>query len=260
MGGRGAAGPRRGRGGGGPMAQATPAWGCRGAVEANAMRSPGASQPIWSDRAAAGQELAARLHAWAHRRDTTLVALPRGGVAVAAEIAQALELPLTTWAVRKLALPTSPEFAIGAIAPGGVVLWDPASSRGLINYPDLRRLILEREGQELQRRQRLFADAQPEQLRGRQLILVDDGIATGLTVRAALLSLRQLQPEGLILAVPVVTHRVLQQLRTLVNGAVALAPVDDLLAVGCHYRRFEQLSDNDVLHLLASCRHLVPAP
>lgn len=223
------------------------------------MGSRGASLPTWSDRAAAGQELAGRLRSWAHRRDTTLVALPRGGVGVAVVIARALELPLTTWAVRKLALPTSPEFAIGALAPG-VVLWDPASSRGLINYPDLRRTILDREGHELRRRQHLFADAQPDQLRGRQLIVVDDGIATGLTMRAALLSLRQLEPQRLILAVPVAANRVLRELRALVEEAVVLAPVDDLLAVGCHYGRFEQLSDHDVLNLLASCQRLVPSP
>lgn len=219
------------------------------------MRSRGACHPYWTDRSAAGVELAAQLEPWRNQADSTvLVALPRGGVAVAAEIARALNLPLTTWAVRKLALPTSPEFAVGAIAPGDVVLWDPASSRGLINYPDLRRTILEREGRELIRRQQLFGDASPEQLSHRQLIVVDDGIATGLTVRAALVSLRKLRPRRLILAVPVVASRVLHELRDLVDEAVVLAPVDDLIAVGCHYFRFEQLSDADVLNLLASCR------
>ncbi|MEN9539911.1 MAG: hypothetical protein RLZZ459_2 [Cyanobacteriota bacterium] len=218
------------------------------------MRSRGACHPYWTDRSAAGVELAAQLEPWRNQADSTvLVALPRGGVAVAAEIARELNLPLTTWAVRKLALPTSPEFAVGAIAPGDVVLWDPASSRGLINYPDLRRTILEREGRELIRRQQLFGDATPEQLSHRQLIVVDDGIATGLTVRAALVSLRKLRPRRLILAVPVVATRVLQELRDLVDEAVVLAPVDDLIAVGCHYFRFEQLSDADVLNLLASC-------
>ena len=218
------------------------------------MRSRGACHPYWTDRSAAGVELAAQLEHWRNQADSTvLVALPRGGVAVAAEIARALNLPLTTWAVRKLALPTSPEFAVGAIAPGDVVLWDPASSRGLINYPDLRRTILEREGRELIRRQQLFGDATPDQLSNRQLIVVDDGIATGLTVRAALVSLRKLRPRRLILAVPVVATRVLQELRDLVDEAVVLAPVDDLIAVGCHYFRFEQLSDADVLNLLAAC-------
>ena len=219
------------------------------------MGSRGACHPYWSDRTAAGVELAARLEPWRHQAESTvLVALPRGGVAVAAEIARQLHLPLTTWAVRKLALPTNPEFAIGALAPGDVVLWDPATSRGLINDPDLRRTILERETRELQRRQQVFGDAPAELLRNRQLIVVDDGIATGLTVRAALLSLRQLRPERLILAVPVVATRVLQQLRGLVDDAVVLAAVDDLIAVGCHYFRFEQLSDAEVINLLAACR------
>lgn len=219
------------------------------------MRNHTACHPYWTDRSAAGEELAVELAAWARRGDTTtLVALPRGGVAVAAPMARRLEVPLTTWAVRKLALPTSPEFAIGAIAPGGVELWDPASCRGLRQHPELRGMILEREQQELRRRQQLFGDAAPERLVGRELIVVDDGIATGLTVRAALLSLRQLNPARLILAVPVVTRRVLQELRPLLDEAVVLAPVDDLLAVGCHYFRFEQLSDKDVLALLAACQ------
>lgn len=219
------------------------------------MRNHTACHPYWTDRSAAGEELAARLESWSRRgATTTLVALPRGGVAVAAVIARRLGLPLTTWAVRKLALPTNPEFAIGALAPGGVELWDPASSRGLQQHPELRRLILEREGQELRRRQQVFGDAEPERLAGHELIVVDDGIATGLTVRAALLSLRQLNPARLILAVPVVTRRVLQELEPLLDEAVVLAPVDDLLAVGCHYFRFEQLSDNDVLAMLADCQ------
>jgi len=156
--------------------------------------------------------------------------------------------------VRKLALPTDPEFAIGAIASGDVVLWDPNSSRVLTNHPDLRTTILNREQKELRRRQEMFGDAPPERLRGRQLIVVDDGIATGLTVRAALLSLARLQPQRLILAVPVAANRVLNDLRPLVSEAVVLAPVADLIAVGCFYSRFEQLNDRDVLALLASCR------
>lgn len=226
------------------------------------MRSRGACHPYWTDRSAAGMELAARLQAWAHQGDsTTVVALPRGGVQVAAQLARQLELPLTTWAVRKLALPTSPEYAVGAIAPGDVELWDPASSRELQGDPDLRRMIVERERRELRRRQQLFGDAPAELLRQRQLIVVDDGIATGLTMRAALVSLRRVDPRRLILAVPVVAHRVLHDLRLLVDEAIVLAPVDDLIAVGCHYFRFEQLSDAAVLDLLASCRRPeLPAP
>ena len=218
------------------------------------------AHPCWTDRSAAGMELAGRLESSLGPPEASiLVALPRGGVAVAAEIARQLDLPLTTWAVRKLALPASPEFAIGAIAPGEVVLWDPSSARGLSHYPDLRQMILEREGRELRRRQQLFGDAAADQLRNRQLIVVDDGIATGLTVRAALLSLRQLQPQRLTLAVPVVASRVLRELRELVDEAVVLAAIDDLIAVGCHYDHFEQLSDHDVLALLAGCRRRVVA-
>lgn len=220
------------------------------------MGSRGVCHPCWSDRTAAGLELAARLGQGRHQAaNTVLVALPRGGVAVAAAIAQQLQLPLTTWAVRKLALPVDPEFAIGALAPGDLVLWDPLSARILNHQPDLRCTILDRERRELRRRQQLFGDAPAAVLRQRQLIVVDDGIATGLTARAALLSLRQLEPARLILAVPVVATRVLEQLRPLVDQAVVLAAVDDLIAVGCHYKRFEQLRDAEVLNLLASVQH-----
>jgi predicted phosphoribosyltransferase len=215
----------------------------------------GDPSPPWPDRTAAGRELADRLATGLGRDGSSiLVALPRGGVPVAAVIAHRLHLPLTTWSVRKLALPTAKEFAIGAIAPGGVVLWDPASSRRLLRDLELRSRILEAESRELLRRQQLFGDASPELLRGRTLVVVDDGIATGLTARAALQSLRQLGPRRLILAVPVVAERALGELQPLLDAAVVLAAPENLVAVGCHYERFEQLEDADVLELLAGCR------
>jgi len=210
----------------------------------------------WPDRAAAGEELAAQLAArlsmqGLRDKSAIVVALPRGGVAVAAVIAQKLGLPLTTWAVRKLALPSNPEFAIGAIAGGDVVLWDPEIFDHLEKYPELRGQILESERRELLRRKRLFGDAAPDALSKRDIIVVDDGIATGLTVKAALLSLRQLSPSKLILAVPVVAAAALPGIRQLVDDAFVLSSVDNLIAVGCYYGSFEQLSDEDVLALLS---------
>ncbi|MEB3307435.1 MAG: phosphoribosyltransferase family protein [Cyanobacteriota bacterium] len=219
------------------------------------MNRPIAPHPRWTDRAAAGRELAQQLGSAVQQgSDTVVVALPRGGVAVAAEIARQLDLPLTPWAVRKLALPGNPEFAIGAIAPGDVVLWDPSACGDLAGHPDRRASLLSREQAELRRRQLVFGDVAPERLQGRRLIVVDDGIATGLTVRAALLSLARLRPQHLTLAVPVASDRALRDLSPLVNAVVVLAPVADLIAVGCHYSSFEQLSDADVLALLATCR------
>lgn len=204
----------------------------------------------WSDRRAAGRELAERFSDCRGRtQDTLLLALPRGGVPVAAAMARPLQLPLATWAARKLADPSAPEFAIGAVAPGDVVLWElPAGAC----WPGVeqRQQLVRQQQQELQRRQQLFGDPPPESLRGRHLILVDDGIATGLTARAALQSLRQLDPASLSLAVPVLDQRVVPQLQPLVDRLEALLVVDGLRSVGAWYERFEQLEDSAVLALL----------
>lgn len=170
---------------------------------------------------------------------------------MAAALAELLDLPLTTWAVRKLAHPAAPEFAIGAIAPLDVVLWDEAAVHACGLSPDQRAQLLSQQRQELQRRQACFGDPAPEQLQGRHLLVVDDGIATGFTVRAALQSLRRCQPASLRLVVPVLDRRVLPLLEPLVEELVALAVVDHLRAVGEWFAHFEQLSDQQVLALLA---------
>jgi len=214
-----------------------------------------ASDAFWNDRRAAGLALAARLRALLpHPAGSVVVALPRGGVVVAAEVARALQLPLTTWSVRKLALPTQPEIALGALAPGGVILWDPHTAWMFEEHPVLRDQVIEREGKELERRRRLYGDADPSELRGRPLIVVDDGIATGLSVRAALISLQQLGPAHLVLAVPVAARQSLPALRELVDDLVLLAAPDDLVAVGLHYGRFDQVDDAQVLELLRQVR------
>ena len=206
----------------------------------------------WRDRAAAGEALAERLSILPKLDEsTTLVALPRGGVAVGTVMAKKLGLPLTTWSVRKLTLPSKPEYAIGAIASGDVVIWDSEISSYMEKYSHLCSQILEAERQELLRRKHLFGDVLPDALRNRILIVVDDGIATGLTAKAALLSLQRLSPKKLILAVPVVASTALNVLRPLVDDVLALAVVEHLTAVGCHYQRFEQLTDDDVLALMA---------
>jgi predicted phosphoribosyltransferase len=218
------------------------------------------SEAFWSDRRTAGLALAARLRELdPHPAGSVVVGLPRGGVVVAAEVARALHLPLTTWSVRKLALPTQPEIALGALAPGGVILWDPHTAWMFDEHPVLRDQVVEREGRELERRRRLYGDADPSELKGRQLIVVDDGIATGLSVRAALTSLQRLGPARVVLAVPVAAHQSLPALRELVDELVLLAAPDDLVAVGLHYGRFDPVADAEVLATLRQVA-VLPSP
>jgi putative phosphoribosyl transferase len=207
--------------------------------------------PLFTDRASAGRQLASRCADLRGQPDTTLIALPRGGVAVAAPMAEALGLPLRSWCVRKLADPTWPELAIGAVAPGGLVLWADDRPGGLGLSPQGRRALVEQESRELQRRQRRYGDPPPQELQGRHLLVVDDGIATGLSARAALLSLQALQPASISLAVPVIDRQLVPEFLALVQRLVAVAVVAHLEAVGLWYDRFEQLDDATVIALLA---------
>lgn len=235
------------------MSPSLPPWDAPAAFPAG---SP--SPPLWSDRAAAGRELAEQLQDWRGDPRALVIGLPRGGVAVAAELADALALPLSTWAVRKLAHPAAPEVAVGALAPGGVLLWDEPYLQQLHLSKELRGQLVREQDAELQRRQRLFADPPASALPGRHLLVVDDGVATGLTARAALTSLRRCAPARLVLAVPVIDRALARRLESslegLVDGLVALARVERLTAVGAWYRHFEQLDDAGVQALLRDRR------
>jgi putative phosphoribosyl transferase len=209
----------------------------------------GESPPLWSDRHQAGLALAALrpdLHPPA-----LVLALPRGGVPVAAAMADQLGLPLATWSVRKVVDPANPEVAIGAVAPGGVTVWRDGGAEALHERAARRGGWLADQQAELARRQVRYGDPDPAALKGRLLVVVDDGIATGMTLRAALLSLQRCAPASLQLAVPVADRQVLASLAPLVERITVLAAVRRLTAVGLWYRRFEQLSDAEVLALLA---------
>jgi putative phosphoribosyl transferase len=208
--------------------------------------------PLWSSRHQAGLALAERLRSRpGDGMDSTVLALPRGGVPVAVAVAERLHLPLATWSVRKVADPRWPELAIGAIASGGVAVWRNGEAALHRQAMAQQQGWLREQEEELVRRQKLFGDPPPEALRSRHLIVVDDGIATGMTVKAALLSLRQVDPHSLTLAVPVVDQTVVADLVALVDQLEALAIVDNLEAVGMWYETFNQLSDREVLELLA---------
>jgi putative phosphoribosyl transferase len=210
------------------------------------------SPPLWDDRRQAGLALAAEL---GDLPPTTLVlALPRGGVAVAAAMAAQLALPLATWCVRKVANPANPELAIGAVASGDVTVWRNGDAARSHEAAARGGGWLQAQRQELERRRQLFGDPDPASLRGRPLLVVDDGVATGMTLRAALISLRRWGPASLQLAVPVADRQVLSTLAPLVERCTVLAVVSQLEAVGSWYRCFEQLCDAEVLALLAAAR------
>jgi len=217
--------------------------------------------PLWVNRYAAGLALAEIFSKGdGISTNTLLLALPRGGVPVAAAMARQLNLPLATWSVRKIADPAQSEVAIGAIAAGGTMVWRDAEQAGQWAAMAMRHGWLQSQQKEMARRQHLFGDPAPEQLHNRHLIVVDDGIATGMTAKAALLSLGKVDAASLSLAIPVIDSSVAQELAPLVGRLEALAYVADLSSVGLWYQDFPQLSDSEVLEYLDSAEADNPSP
>jgi predicted phosphoribosyltransferase len=204
------------------------------------------------DRREAGRLLAARLSAYANRPDVLVLALPRGGVPVAAEVARALGAPLDVFVVRKLGVPGHEEFAFGAIATGGVRVLNEDVVRAL-QIPD--RVIdgvAAREQEELARRERVYrGDRPPLDVRGRTVILVDDGLATGATMHAAIRALRQQQPARIVVAVPTASPEACDELKRVVDDVVCATTPDPFYAVGLWYEDFSQTTDEEVRELLA---------
>jgi putative phosphoribosyl transferase len=205
---------------------------------------------LFEDREDAGRRLAERLSLYAQERPVVF-ALPRGGVPVGVEVARALEAPLEIVVSRKLGAPGQPEFGIGAVAPGGVRVLNERVVRTLGIEEDYLKWISAREFAEVERRLRLFRGDRPyPDLDGRTAILVDDGLATGVTARAALLALGRLSPRRLVLAVPVCAPQTAALLRPETDDLICLLKPPDLEAVGLWYRNFEQVPDEEVIRLL----------
>ncbi|WP_369244612.1 phosphoribosyltransferase [Streptomyces sp. R41] len=206
------------------------------------------------DREQAGRELGEHLRVLQEKGtlpDPVVLALPRGGVAVAREVARALEAPLDVLVVRKIGAPFQEEFGIGAIAGDDPPLFDKRSLDQLgLTESDLADVV-ERERNELRRREERYRQGRPAPpLRGRTVILVDDGLATGSTARAALRAVRRQAPERVILAVPVGSPRGADLMREEADDVVCLYRPSAFMAVGEWYQDFEQLTDDDVLEAL----------
>jgi predicted phosphoribosyltransferase len=206
---------------------------------------------IFKDRADAGQKLAARLTHYANRGDVLVLALPRGGVPVAYEVAKELNVPLDIFLVRKLGVPGQEELAMGAIASGGVRV----VNEDIVNYLGIPNEVIDavaaREQRELERREGAYRDGRPPpDVKDRVVILIDDGLATGSTMRAAAAALRLQKPRRLVVAVPVSSPETCNEFRSEVDEIVCAFTPKHFQGVGLWYEDFSQTSDEEVRELL----------
>ena len=212
------------------------------------------------NRTEAGRELATMLHGFRNRNDVIVLGLPRGGVPVAFEVAKALRAPLDVFTVRKIGLPENPEYALGAIATGGVtaVDWSLADRLGVRDGSMGEIIAGERE--ELQRREQLYRDDRgPMKVAGKTVIVVDDGLATGSTMRAAIAALRTLKPGFIVVAVPVASREAAAVIRQEADAFLCACLPVELYSVGQWYEDFSQTSDADVLGFLRRAEDWTPA-
>ncbi len=205
---------------------------------------------LFQDRREAGKKLGTALGKFAGT-DAVVLALPRGGVPVGFEVAQALHTPLDVFVVRKLGVPGQEELAMGAIASGGVRVLNRTIIEGLAIPPEQIDAVAAREEHELERRESTYRGARgPLDVQGRVAILVDDGVATGSSMRAAVTALRQKGPREIVVAVPVASRYICDELQEEADQTVCLYTPLDFFAVGQWYQEFSQTSDDEVRSLL----------
>ena len=215
-------------------------------------RRGGAEPQPFADRAAAGRALAGALHAYAGRSDVVVLGLPRGGVPVAFEVARALDAPLDVVLARKLGVPGHEELALGAIASGGVRALNAEVVRALNIAPDTIEAVAAREAEELARRERAYRDDRPPpEVAGRTAILVDDGLATGATMRAAVAALRRDGAVAIVVAVPVAAPDTCAAFRAEVDDVVCVVTPEPFDAVGLWYENYAPTADAEIRDLLA---------
>ena len=205
----------------------------------------------FADRRHAGAVLARQLQRFADRHDLVVLALPRGGVPVAYEVARALGAPMDVFVVRKLGMPGHPELAMGAIASGGVRVMNEEAFTWYRPSAAAIETVTRAEQAELERRERAYRNGRPPlAVEGRTVILVDDGLATGSTMRAAVLAIRRLRPARVVVAVPVGARDTCEALRAIADEVVCTLMPEPFSAVGLWYIDFSQTTDDEVRHLL----------
>jgi putative phosphoribosyl transferase len=213
-----------------------------------------AYEPKFRDREEAGQELARHLEEFAGRKNVVVFALPRGGVPVGYEVAKYLDAPLDVFIVRKLGVPGQEELAFGALASGGVAVFNEGILRALSMPEELLQTVMEREQKELERREQLYREGRPPlDVKDKTVIVVDDGLATGATMAAAVKALQQMGPKEVTAAVPVASEQACSEFYSLTNArCITAATPEPFYGVGMWYENFSQTKDEEVQELLAA--------
>lgn len=212
------------------------------------------------DRTQAGQFLATKLRRYAGCSNLIVLALPRGGVPVAFEVAKALDAPLDVFLVRKLGAPGNEELAMGAVATGGVIVINDKVVQELGIPDEMIDAVAEREKRELERRERAYrGNRSAPYVRDHTVILIDDGLATGSTMRAAVAALRKQQPARIVIAVPISAPSTCDELGSEVDEIVCAITPEPFYAVGLWYVNFSQTTDEEVYDLLERAAHELPA-
>ena len=209
--------------------------------------------PLFDDRREAGRQLAQRLERYRHD-EVVVLGLPRGGVPVAYEIARALHAPLDVMVARMVGAPMQPELGVGAVAPGGVLLLNQASLEALGLTDAELAPVVQQEHEEVERRLRRYRGGGLPEVEGATVLLVDDGLATGVTAAAAIHAVWRLRPEQVVLAIPVCARETAAMLAEEVEDLICVSRPEQLGAVGLWYRDFSQTSDQEVIALLEEAR------
>ncbi len=206
---------------------------------------------VFRDRKQAGELLARKLTKYANREDVVVLAIPRGGVPVGFEVARALHAPLDVFIVRKLGVPWQEELAFGAVATGGIRVLDEQIVESLHVTPEQIEKVTERENQELQRREQVYRGKRAAlAVKGKLVLLVDDGIATGSSMLAGITALRQLEPAQIVVATPVAPPTTCARLRKKADDLVCVSMPESFFAIGQFYENFLPTSDAEVCALV----------